>query len=363
MSKKTVLITGAAGFIGSNLVEYLLDKDYDVYGVDDLSNGKIQFLTSIPKFDIKNKFYYMDFVDKRIMINIMKQKFDVIFHLAAKPRVAYSVANPVETNDTNVSKTLALIDLARGNIQRFVFSSSSSVYGDALERPTKESTVHNPKSPYALQKSIIEKYLEQYYCHFGLDSCALRYFNVMGKNQLGNSPYSTVVSAWLDALKYNKPLRVDGTGEQSRDMCPVENVCLANYLAAEYNGNLKAEAFNVACGDSVTNNQILKSLLSKHGSNAGIVSAPFRPGDVMHTLADISKIRAILGYEPQIKFWDALLNTAEWYRTFLEKDIDVNTLELNPQYHIPAELQNIVTFKTSTIHYAVHGQNNTLIPE
>lgn len=339
MSKKTVAITGAAGFIGSNLVRYLLERDYDIYGVDDLSSGKLEFLSSIPNFDVGSKFYYSDFTHPSFIQDVIKQKFDVIFHLAAKPRILYSVENPVETNDTNVSKTLSLIDLARGNIQRFVFSSSSSVYGDALERPTKEVSTYRPKSPYALQKATIEKYLEQYYVHYGLDSCSLRYFNVFGPNQVGDSPYSTAIGAWLDAIKNDKKLRSDGTGEQSRDMCYVDNVCYANYLAAEFNGNLKADTFNVATGNCVTNNEILNWLNKKHclfdsclydETQSKIIHGPFRAGDVMHTLADISKSKAILGYAPIVQFFDGLQKTYDWYMSSKTDGFTQTVADLNP---------------------------------
>lgn len=330
---KNVLITGAAGFIGSNLTSYLLNKGYNVYGVDDLSEGRIQFLTSISKFNIQQNFYYMDFVDNRLLRDIIAQKFDVIFHLAAKPRVSYSVEHPIETNETNVTKTLSLIETSKSNIKRFVFSSSSSVYGDAKIRPTPESTQHNPKSPYALQKSIIEKYLQQYYIHYGFDSCCLRYFNVMGPNQLGSSPYATAVGAWLDAIKQNRKLRSDGSGEQTRDMCPVENVCLANYLAAECKHNLQADAFNIACGTSISNNQILQKLLSEQELKFQVEHAPPRAGDVLHTLADVTKAKTILGYEPVVQFWDALENTKNWYENFTEQNIDIDSLCLNPKLH------------------------------
>lgn len=303
---KNVLITGGAGFIGSNLVERAINEGWNVTVVDDLSGGKFEF---IEKF--KLSCFFGDFVNASIVDRIKHQQFDVVFHLAAMPRVGYSVDHPVETNDTNVSKTLKLLDACRGNIERFVFASSSSVYGGADVLPTIESAPKNPKSPYALQKSIIEEYLKLWDDLYGMDSAAMRFFNVFGPNQLGSSPYSTAVSAWLTAIKHNKPMRSDGDGTQTRDMCYVDNVTEALVLAAKSKDKLHANAFNVACNESTSNNQILQHLTKRYPS-AIVQMSPWRPGDVMHTLADVTKAKEQLGYEPVVKFWDGLERTIKW---------------------------------------------------
>jgi len=303
-----VLVTGAAGFIGSNTVRRCLDAGWDVTGVDDLSNGRIEFLHKGASF------FPVDFTHDAIVTRVQKGAFDAIIHLAAVPRVSYSVEHPIETNDVNVTKTLKLLNYARGNVGRVVFASSSSVYGGAEQLPTPETAPKNPKSPYALQKSIIEDYLRLYSELYGLDSACMRFFNVFGENALGSSPYATAVSAWLTAIKQGVPLRSDGTGEQTRDMCYVDNVVDACMRAATHSSPLSAQCFNVACGDSVSNNRILAYLSARY-PNLQVQNAPARAGDVMHTRADISKIGQVLGYVPLVRFWEGLDRTIEWFET------------------------------------------------
>lgn len=309
---KSVLITGGAGFIGSNLVERTIKEGWEVTVVDDLSNGKLDFIEKFSRLGVKSPTCFCtDFANVYVLDSIKRQTYDVVFHLAAMPRVGYSVDYPVETNDTNVSKTLKLLDACRGNIERFVFASSSSVYGGADILPTIESSPKNPKSPYALQKSIIEEYLKLWNDLYGMDSAAMRFFNVFGPNQLGSSPYSTAVSAWLTAIKHNKPMRSDGDGTQTRDMCYVDNVTEALVLAAKAKDKLHAHAFNVACNESTSNNAILEHLQKRY-PQATVSHAPWRPGDVMHTLADVQKAKDWLGFEPIVKFWDGLERTIKW---------------------------------------------------
>jgi nucleoside-diphosphate-sugar epimerase len=307
--KKRVLITGCAGFIGSNLTNHCLQRGWTVTGVDDLSSGHQEFLDV--DFANSENFIATDFASLHTLSMIEDKKFDVVIHLAAIPRVSYSVENPIETHETNVTKTLQLMQACRGNVERFVFASSSSVYGGADVLPTKPTHPKDPKSPYALQKSIIEDYLKLYYSLYGLDSVALRFFNVFGPHQLGSSPYSTAVSAWLTAIKSGKPMRSDGDGSQSRDMCYVDNVVDACVRAASVTKPLKAEALNVACGDRTTNREILEYLKGKF-PGAIHHDAPWRPGDVMHTQADVSRTHEVLGYEPKVRFWQGLDKTIEW---------------------------------------------------
>jgi len=317
---KNVLITGAAGFIGSNLYKRCVDEGFKVAGVDNLSNGHLEFLPD------EHDVYICDFDHDVILDDIRNGKYDVVFHLAAVPRVSYSVEHPLLTNDTNVTKTLKLIDACRGNIDRFVFASSSSVYGgaDVSLGPTHENDRKGPKSPYALQKSIIEDYLALYGELYDLDSICLRFFNVFGPNQLGDSPYATAVSAWLSAIKKGVPMRSDGDGTQSRDMCYVDNVTSACVKAARAKGIFEGRQYNVACGDRTTNNEILEYLLKRYPGST-MVSAPTRPGDVKHTHADVRRAEKELGYVPLVRFWEGLERTIEW----VEKTPEFLTLTLN----------------------------------
>lgn len=306
-----VLITGAAGFIGSNLVQRCLKEGWGVVGVDDMSNGHAEFLPASFSSDV-NSLLREDFASDKVLSLVRSKAFDIVFHLAAVPRVSYSVEYPVETHETNVNKTLLLMEACRDNVKRFVFASSSSVYGGAIKLPTIESESKDPKSPYALQKSIIEDYLKIYYNLYDLDSVSLRFFNVFGPNQLGDSPYSTAVSAWLTAIKKGVSMRSDGDGSQSRDMCYVDNVTDACVRAALYQQKLEATCFNVACGDRTTNKEIL-DYLKQRFPDAKSHDAPWRPGDVMHTQASIGWIHSALGYTPLVRFWQGLDLTIEWY--------------------------------------------------
>ena len=307
MSKRA-LVTGAAGFIGSNLCRTLVENGWNVTGVDDLSGGHLELVEGIKGL----RMVLNDFASDFILDEIKEGNFDVVFHLAAIPRVSYSVENPAETTLNNVAKTTKLMETCRSKINRFVFSSSSSVYGGADDLPTPTSYPRDPKSPYAWQKSTIEDLLRMFGKLYDFDSVCLRYFNVFGPNQYGDSPYSTAISAWCHAVKHGTPLRKDGSGEQSRDMCYVDNVVDVNIRAANYEGTLRGEAFNVACGDRTSNNQILEKFQEKFGE-LSVDQAPFRAGDVMHTQADISETERVFGYKPLVRFWDGLDKTFEWW--------------------------------------------------
>jgi UDP-glucose 4-epimerase len=276
-----ILITGVAGFIGSNMARKCIEEGWRVDGVDDMSNGHVEFIPKGMHF-----FFYSDFASENVISNIHSQKYDAIIHLAAIPRVSYSVEHPIETHNTNVNSTLRLLEACRGGKTKIVFASSSSVYGGADVLPTPETHPRNPKSPYALQKAVIEDYLRLYSDLYEVDSACMRFFNVFGPNQLGGSPYATAVSAWLTAIKEGRPMRSDGDGSQSRDMCYVDNVVDACMRAAAHQGRLNAECFNVACGDRTSNIDILNALKERYPT-ATHVDAPWRPGDVMHTQADV----------------------------------------------------------------------------
>lgn len=308
---KRILVTGGLGFIGSNLVEEL-KSSHDVVVVDNNSSAREDW-NDLVENNQNVEYVFSSYSDFKILSRVRSGEFDGIFHLAAIPRVLYSVENPVETTDTNILASVKLIDAAsKGKVKRFVFSSSSSVYGGADVLPTPPSYPKNPKSPYAWHKSAIEEFLRIQGELHGLDSVCLRYFNVFGPGQFGGSAYATAVSAWCNAIKEGKSLRKDGTGEQSRDMCYVDNVVQANILAMNSKKSFTGQAYNIACGDRTSNNEILE-FFSKRYSNLVIDHAPFRPGDVMHTQADISDTENDLGYVPKVRFWEGLERTLEWW--------------------------------------------------
>jgi len=305
MKDKQVLVTGAAGFIGSNVCEELSRQQIQFVGVDNMSNGHEEF------FPKNHHLIKDDFASKRVLSLIESKAFDYVIHLAAVPRVSYSVEFPLETHETNVDKTLKLIEKCRGNIEKFIFASSSSVYGgvDVASGPVSEDVKKNPRSPYALQKSIIEDYLSLYKDLYNFNSTSLRFFNVFGKNQLGDSPYATAISAWLTAIKQNKPMRCDGDGSQSRDLCHVDNVveaCIKSCFSDT------TGIYNVAYGKRTTNLEILEYFKNRYKEST-YINAPWRAGDVMHTHANISKAKSSFGYNPKVDPWSGIQMTSDWF--------------------------------------------------
>ena len=320
------LVTGGAGFIGSNLLNRLRNEGWDVDIVDDLSSGTVENIShhnlrEVPANlacldanhtnDVVN-FFVGDFAHPAILQRVARGHYDVIFHIAAVPRVSYSVEYPVQTTDSNLMKSVALFEAASKGKARVVASSSSSVYGGSDVMPTTESHTRDPKSPYALQKSVMEDFGRLFHSLYGLDIVFLRYFNVFGPNQRDGSAYATAITAWCTAIKNGKTLRSDGDGSQTRDMCYVDNVVSANVLAAKREEGFHGQAYNVCCGDSTSNAEILSVLRNKF-PNINVTNAAWRAGDVMHTLGDWSAAHQDLGYEPLVRFWDGLNLTLKWW--------------------------------------------------
>ena len=305
MSSRRCLISGGAGFIGSNLARRLVNEHWDVTVVDDMSAGRREFLPAIKGLIVG------DFTCDEALTAIRSKCFDVVFHLAAKPRVSYSVEHPLETNDTNVTKMLMLLDACRDNVGRFVNTSSSSVYGNTQFLPTAEFVAHAPVSPYALQKSVSEQYCRLYSAVYGLDTVSVRPFNVFGPNQLGDNAYALAVSSWLHAVKHGTPLRSDGDGTQTRDITYVTNVVDVFEACANFVGPLNGDAFNAGAGGRVSNNEILE-WFKKHYPDCAINHAPVRAGDVKDTQASTERAAAFLGITPKVDFWRGLELTHTW---------------------------------------------------
>jgi UDP-glucose 4-epimerase len=308
MEFKRALVTGGAGFIGSHLVDQLVNNGYEVFIIDNMRKGRrtnISHNFSHPKCyfdrrDIQSKGMYDIF---RIF------KPEVVFHLAAIPGVSFSVENPKESDETNIHGTANLLDLSvKHGVKKFVFSSSSSVYGGSAVLPTPESTPLNPKSPYALQKKVGEEYCNMFSKLYGIDTVCLRYFNVFGPRQYGDSPYSSVISSFAKSIRNNTPPVIYGNGEQYRDFCYVDNVVSANMLAAKHDNALNGEIFNIGCGTTTSVNDLI-GLMS--------TSAPEykeeRAGDVKCSQADVRKAADILGYKVLVPFDHGLKKTMKWY--------------------------------------------------
>jgi nucleoside-diphosphate-sugar epimerase len=335
------LVTGGCGFIGSNLVHKLFKNDWHIDVVDDMSAGDLSFLEGTEFRTVHADLLHVfeneheanlrassnlvlvmtgDFSHENILKRIKRGTYDYIFHLAARPRVAYSVKEPVETTEVNLFKTTALFHAACDNVKRVIFSSSSSVYGNAQQFPTPESTAKNPQSPYALQKWCCEQFASMFHKLYGLDIVSLRYFNVYGPHQYGDSPYATAIGAWCHATQNNLSLRSDGDGTQVRDLTYVGDVAQANLLAAICEEDIGGLAFNVGCGNPHSNNEIL-SLFKDKFTNIKIANAPWRLGDVMKTHADISLAKEKLGYNPSTQLTAGLKKTLEWWGLKEENEV------------------------------------------
>ncbi len=305
------LITGGAGFIGSNLARFLLGQGCRVRILDDLSTGRQENLSRIQS--------EVDFIrgDIRDLDTVRKavQSCDLVFHLAALPSVPRSIADPGTSHSVNVNGTLNVLLAARdAEVRRVVLASSSSVYGDQKELPRVETQPPRPLSPYAVSKLTGEYYARSFSVVYGLDTVSLRYFNVFGPHQDPNSPYAAVIPRFMEALSQGQSPVIYGDGSQSRDFTFVENVCRINWLAATVAQPLAGEVFNVGCGHSFTLLEILERLVQILG--AGQVKPVFeapRAGDVKHSLADIGKARRILGYAPEPDLTDELRLTCEWF--------------------------------------------------
>jgi len=333
MSGKRALVTGCCGFIGSNLTRSLLSAGWIVDGVDDLSGGELDLL-EVPTDSLRvvpgpvlgiyqdqheekrsQKELLVitdDFASQHVLSRVAGGMYDVIFHLAANPRVEYSVKHPAATTENNLNKTIQLMTAAAKNVDRFVFASTSAAYGDTEEMPTSESIATSPKSPYAVQKLCVESFGKVFSDLYGLDFVALRFFNVYGPGQYGSSPYSTAISAWCDKIKANQSLRSDGDGEQTRDLVFVGDVCTALKLIASRSKDFGFDVFNVATGKSLSNNEIIAHLKSFF-PNLSVKNAPERPGDVKHTLASVDKLYDAIGFRPETSFNEGLNKTLKWW--------------------------------------------------
>lgn len=330
------IVTGGCGFIGHNLVRALLDNDwYDwkVMVIDDLSSGKpwnkwedVEYVNVAAESTLYSTKQKENHGETAVGIFVQEWSPDVIFHLAAIPRVSYSVEQPYETTQSNILSTMAVLDAARKHGKpgiRVVYSSSSSVYGGADELPTPVSYPPNPQSPYAMQKWQGEEWCRLYSNLYKLDTICLRYFNVFGPHSYFGGAYSTVLSAWLYSLYVDQNARpfLEDDGLQSRDFCFVDNVTQANILAAVHDKSyFSGDAFNIAQGSAHTLLDCKEILERISGKTLDLEYRPPRLGDVKHTLADIQNARSILEYMPTTNFEDQVKQMADWYANSYRKD-------------------------------------------
>jgi len=307
-----ILVTGGAGFIGSNLTEALLKEGHWVRVLDNFSTGKrenLVFDREYSSLEIING----DIRDLAICRKVMKD-IEVVFHQAALPSVQRSVEDPLISNAVNVEGTLNILLSSRDTgVKRLIYASSSSIYGDTPTLPKQEEMPPNPLSPYALQKYIGEHYCRLFSQLYSLETVSLRYFNVFGPKQDPNSIYSAVIPRFIDALLEGHPPIIFGDGEQSRDFTYIDNVVQANLLAMHVD-RLNGEAINIACGKRTSLNQLLAILYDIFGSKVSPIYQEPRKGDVRHSLADIRKGKQILNYEPNVGIEAGLKKTVEYFK-------------------------------------------------
>jgi len=319
MSKKSILITGAAGFIGSNLSIKLSarNENEDLYLLDrDAVKLKVLEEDMLSLGERSSYFLHNDISDASVLHQIEEGKYDVVVHLAAVPRVAYSVEQPSETFWENTQKAVQIFEACLKGESRVVFASSSSVYGDGVQLPTVENSILTPKSPYALQKMAAEKAATMLSVLRGLDAVSLRFFNVYGPRQYADNAYATVISAWMSACSQGSKLRLDGDGSQSRDFCYVDDVCRAISLCIYREDKWNGEAFNVAQGNSHDLKWLLEWFVKEFDLDMSkdALMAPSRLGDVHKTLADMSYTKRVLGFEPSWPLERGLRETVSWWR-------------------------------------------------
>ena len=306
------LITGGAGFIGSNLARFILSQGHQVAVLDNFSTGKRENLFDILRHitlfegDIRNK----------NEVALAMQNCVAIFHQGALGSVPRSIDNPMTSHDVNVNGTINVLETARAmGINRIVFAASSSAYGNQPFSPKQEDMPVLPISPYAASKVACEAYMQAYASAYGMETVSLRYFNVFGPRQDPSGAYAAVIPAFLSRLLKNESPIVYGNGEQSRDFCYIDNVCQANWLAAIAPAeNCNGKPINIACQESVSLNKILDKLQQLLKTNIKIVYENERAGDVKHSLANIDRAKDKIGYLPLVKFDQGLEMAIDWYQ-------------------------------------------------
>ncbi len=304
------VVTGGAGFIGSNTVDELVRRGHSVVVLDDLSAGREDKLA-----EIRNKITFIkgSITDIEVVRKAMHEA-EYVMHLAARTSVPRSVKDPIETNKINIEGTLNVLVAAKElKVKRVVFAASSSAYGETPTLPKVETMQPEPISPYGVTKFVGELYGQTFGRCYGLENVALRYFNIFGPRQDPGSPYSGVLAKFCTAFLEGTPPSVFGDGEQTRDFTYVENAVQANLLACEA-PNVSGKVFNVGVGGRVSLNEVLRELRKITGKALEANYEPAREGDIRDSQADISRAREFLGYEPQVSFEEGLARTFEWYR-------------------------------------------------
>jgi len=320
---RKVLITGGAGFIGSNLCRSFLEQDNEVICLDNLSTGKAD---NIEPFTPHEMFRFIegDIRDYALCLDATKE-VDVILHQAALGSVPRSINDPLTTNSVNIDGFLNMLNAAKENgVPRFIYAASSSTYGDSKALPKVEENIGMPLSPYAVTKYVNELYAHVYANLYGMKIIGLRYFNVFGRNQSPDGAYAAAIPKFVNAFLKHEPPTIYGDGKQTRDFTYIDNVILINHLAATTENDAALnQVYNVACGHRNSLLEVIDAIkvaLQKYDpdvKNVEVLFGPERPGDVRDSLADISKAKKLLGYRPTHNFKEGIVEAIAWYRNSL----------------------------------------------
>jgi len=327
-SPKTWLVTGVAGFIGSNLLEHLLKLNQKVVGLDNFATGHQHNLDEVKGLVTDEQWQGFNFIEGDIRDyedceKAISNNVDYVLHQAALGSVPRSIADPITTNAANISGFLNMLQAAKeAKVKSFTYAASSSTYGDHPALPKVEENIGNPLSPYAVTKYVNELYAGVYAKTYGFKTIGLRYFNVFGQRQDPNGAYAAVIPKWTADMIKGEDVFINGDGETSRDFCFIENTVQMNILAATAEGEAKDEVYNVAVGDRTTLNELHKSIqLALRENDIEINQQPiyrdFRAGDVRHSQADVSKAVNKLGYKPEYKILQGISKAMPWYKEFL----------------------------------------------
>jgi UDP-N-acetylglucosamine 4-epimerase len=326
---KKWLVTGVAGFIGSNILEKLLKLDQTVTGLDNFATGHQHNLDEVQSEVSAKQWARFTFIkgDIRNFDDCQKAVLgvDYILHQAALGSVPRSIADPILTNSANITGFVNMLTAAKEEkVSTFVYAASSSTYGDHPALPKVEENIGKPLSPYAVTKYVNELYADVFNRTYGLNATGLRYFNVFGKRQDPDGAYAAVIPKWTAAMINNEDLYINGDGATSRDFCFVENAVQANILAATADDAGKNQVYNVALGDRTSLNTLFDSLKIALKANSvnydkSAIYQVFRAGDVLHSQADISKAKNLLGFEPEFKIQQGIDKAMPWYINFLTK--------------------------------------------
>ncbi|MBA6409120.1 Vi polysaccharide biosynthesis UDP-N-acetylglucosaminuronic acid C-4 epimerase TviC [Pseudoalteromonas sp. 5Ae-yellow] len=326
-SPKTWLVTGVAGFIGSNLLEHLLKLNQKVVGLDNFATGHQHNLDEVKELVTAEQWQGFNFIkgdirnyqDCEAAIANNGNGVDYVLHQAALGSVPRSIADPLTTNAANITGFLNMLQAAKeANVKSFTYAASSSTYGDHPALPKVEENIGNPLSPYAVTKYVNELYAGVYAKTYGFKTIGLRYFNVFGQRQDPNGAYAAVIPKWTAAMIQGEDVYINGDGETSRDFCFIENTVQMNILAATAEDEAKNEVYNVAVGDRTTLNDLygaIQSALNGCGIEASKqpIYRDFRIGDVRHSQANIDKSTHLLGYIPEVAIKIGILKTTSWY--------------------------------------------------